>query len=151
MKNETPLYYDVHGLPLNTSLLFYVYIFLIIIISNILPVSCYTYFFSFLLGISGILIFFIKPSGKLLISDNTLRLLLKSPFHLSLLTLKIHDITFAEEAEIYYKLDPYKLFFKNLRRLNSEEEKCIKLSTVDGKIYSIPSRQSKSVVAALMT
>lgn len=64
-ENETRSYYEIHKISLNRLLIFYLYIFLVIIISNLLSVSPYTYSLSFILGISGILIFLIKPLRKL--------------------------------------------------------------------------------------
>ena len=136
---------------MNIFLIFYLYVFFVIIIANLLPVSTFTYFLFLILGISGVCILFFKFSSTILINEKMFRLSITIPLKLSLLKLKIKEIAVAEEIEInshsyrshrhFKKMKPYykSYIFKT--------GKCIKLTTVNGKVFIISCNNTNNIIS----
>jgi len=59
-EQQLPPYNETHSLEINKYLLFYVYVFAILIIANVLPVSQFTYFLFLFLGVAGVSLLVIK-------------------------------------------------------------------------------------------
>ena len=153
MKNNSKMYYETQRLPLNVFLLFYLYVFFVLIIANLLPVSSFTYFLFLFLGISGICSLFIKFSTNILINEEVFRLSITIPFKLTLLKLKIKEIVFAEEVEInsnsyksQHHIKERKPYYKSYI---FKKGKCIKLTMMNGKVFIISCRNSDGIISRI--
>src|SRR5258706_9469347 len=91
-------YRETHSLEINRYLLFYIYVFTILIIANVLPVSQITYFLFLFSGILRIGILLIKFTYRITIKENALTLFIKIPFKVRFLNLKIEDIKNVEKT-----------------------------------------------------
>lgn len=77
MKSETVQYRESHALPLNTFLVFYGYILIILILANIAPASATAYTVFFLLGLMGIPLLFIRAAYTITLQNNILEISVK--------------------------------------------------------------------------
>ena len=153
MKNNSKVYYEMRRLPLNIFLIFYLYVFFVVMIANLLPVSAFTYFLFLIFGILGVCILIIKPSGIILINEEMFRLSITIPLKLSLLKLKIKEIAVAEEIEInshsyrsHHHLKKMKPYYKSYI---FKTGKCIKLTTVNGKVFIISCNNADSIMTRI--
>ena len=153
MKNSIKVYYETHRLPLNTFLLFYLYVFFVLVIANLLPVSTFTYFLFLFFGVLGIFILFVKFSSNILITEEMFRLSITIPFNLSLLQLTIKDIAVAEEIEINshsYRRHHHRKEMKPYYKLYIfKTGKCIKLTMVSGKVFIISCNNADSIITRI--
>ena len=153
MKNNSKVYYETRRLPLNIFLLFYLYIFFVLIIANLLPVSSFTYFLFLFFGILGICILIIKFSSQILINEEMFRLSITIPLKLSLLKLKIKEIAAVEEAKIDSNLYQSHHHLKKIRPYYKsyvfKPGKCIKLTMVNGKVFIISCRNSDRIITRI--
>ena len=152
MKNNSKVYFETRRLPLNIFLLFYLYMFFVLVIANLLPVSSFTYFLFLFFGISGICILIIKFSSNILINEEMFRLSITIPFKLSLLQLKIKEIAVAEEVEINshsYRSHHKKQMKPYYRSYIFKTGKCIKLTTVNGKVFIISCNNADSIMTRI--
>jgi hypothetical protein len=99
MNNSQP-YRETHTLPLNVYLLFYVYVFVILVLANLLPAWQLNYLLFMVLGLTAISVLFIKFTYSVSVSDNRLAFSINVPFRVALLKLKIEDIINYERIEI---------------------------------------------------
>jgi len=97
MKNKRILYSETHPVRLNVFLIFYIYVFVVLVGANLLPVSPVTYFLFFILGITGIFILLMRSKYFVLIKENEVILTLTTPFRISLLKLNISEIEAVEK------------------------------------------------------
>jgi hypothetical protein len=100
MTNNSKPYKQTVSLPINIYLLFYLYVFLIFIIANVLPVSTGDYFLFLFLGILGLSILLIKFTYSISIDINSGVLSITIPFKIALLKLKIKDIETIDQIII---------------------------------------------------
>lgn len=152
MKNRKILYHEVHTLQLNVFILFYVYVFFILFIANLLPVSLASYFLFLAFGIIGICILLVKYRYHISIKENSMLLSLTIPFKVLLLELKVKEIEAVEKITIdpltYYgygiiKLKPYYTgyIFTN--------ENGIKLTMDTGQIFVISCTHADHIIARI--
>lgn len=137
MDNKYVPYIETHRLQLNVYLLFYMYVFVILLIANILPAFTGNYFLFLFLGIAGIAVLFIKGTYTILIKQNMLELSIKIIFKLTLLKLKIEDIESIEEVKIDSLSCTEKPIKKEYTFHLFKKEDGIKLSMKDKKVFII--------------
>lgn len=148
MNNNFIPYRETHVLPLNVYLIFYVYVFAVLMIANILPVSEVTYFLFLFLGITGISIFVIKFTYSVSIKENTIDLSIKIPIRVTLFKLKIEDIEGIEETKTdsfahagSLKKGDTVYFFK--------KKDGIKLTMLNGKIFIITGINADRIISRI--
>lgn len=151
MKNNTKVYYERSRLLLNIFLLFYLYIFFVLVIANLLPRSTFTYFLFLVFGISGICILTLKFSSHILINEEMFRLSIKIPFTLVLLRLKITEIAVAEEADIkcntYSGRRDIKKTIPCYKSYIFNNGNCLKLTMTNGKVFIMSCSNTDSIIS----
>ncbi len=152
MRNNGKVYLEKLPISLNRFFLFYLYIFCVLIIANLLPVSALTYFFFLVFGISGISILFMNASCMIFIDEEVFSISLINPVKVLLLKLKTKEITVAQEVEID-SLHDQKYHTKKAgsyyKSYIFKTGKCIKLSMSNGKVFVISCRHSDSIITRL--
>ena len=149
MSTKYKRYIEINSLPVNTYLLFYLYVFVIFIIANVLPVSDVNYFVFLFLGITGTSILLIKFRYRISINQNSLMLSIAVPFRVALLELKVKEIKTLEEVVV----DPITYRHTEIKNPNSSYSYVfnngngLKITMLNGKIYTISCTDSRSIVA----
>ncbi|MEO6328977.1 MAG: hypothetical protein ABIO55_08595 [Ginsengibacter sp.] len=149
MSNNYSSYHETHSLQLNVYLFFYVYVFAILIIANVLPAWQINYFVLLFLGIAGIGILVIKLTYSISIEENQIKLSINIPLKIILLKLKIEDIENAEKAKITPLTYPQKRIEKNQILYFFKKEDAIKLTTLNGKVFIISGIDSGRIITRI--
>lgn len=135
MKEKSNKYYESHPLELNVYLFFYVYVVVILIVANILPVKPQNYFLFLFIGLTAIPILLVKFTYGVSVSDKTMALFLRMPFKIILFKVNIQDIETIEETQI--KNNPIYKRRRGYRVYCFKKEAGIKLTTRSGKVVII--------------
>lgn len=146
MNDKSIQYRESHPLRLNVYLLFYVYVFAVIIMANVFPVSELAYFVFLFLGITGMIILVIKFSYSVSIRENTIELSIKIPFKVTLLKLKKEDIKSVEKTNLTspdYSLQHAK---KGPIIFCFEKGEGIKITMLNGKIFIISGINAEQII-----
>jgi hypothetical protein len=152
MNNRSVFYHKTYPLRLNVLLLFYVYVFIVLIIANLLPVSVLTYFLFLLFGIIGICILLVRYEYHILIKENTIFISIKIPLKISLLKLKIIEIKTIEEIDTGSIIDDrYRL--KKLKGYYTsylfDKGAGLRLTMKNGKIFIISCPDAGNIITRI--
>lgn len=149
--NNKYFYKETNTLNVNAFLLFYIYVFIIIIISNVVPRFSLYYFIFLFLGIAGTIILLIKFTYTIAINKNRIEFFIKIPFKIILFKERIADIKQIEKVKsedvIYSKI----LKRKNYNIYNFKKEEGIKLTTSVGKIFIVYGVNADQIIRQIMS
>jgi hypothetical protein len=151
MINNSKQYKQIIPLPVNAYLFFYLYVFVLFIIANILPVSTINYFLFLFFGITGIIILLVKFMYTISIEENKGMLSIIIPFKIALLKLKIKDIKIAEQLTI----DALTYSGYGIRKSQAgcayvfNKGTAIKLTMKNGKIFIISCADPQEIITCV--
>ncbi len=146
MKNNSSDYIETNQLPFNEYLMFFTYVFFIIIIANILPVTTFTYFLFLAFGFTGIYILLVKFTYSIMINNSLIELLIKVPFKLSLLKIPINEIESIEEVQPDTPDYGDSRIKKNYRLYIFGNTNGIKITLLDGEVIIISGIKTKETI-----
>lgn len=96
--NSHNSYREKRRLHINVYLLFYIYVFTLLVLANLLPHWQYNYFFFFTLGIAGVSLLILNFKYCISITENDIVLSILVPFKVTLLKLKTEQIKSSEKT-----------------------------------------------------